>query len=316
MKAFLKLQRAERLKKIKPPTTGIFVLTRDQTGRLIYVEKKFPNPPVIHQQAPVIEKSIESYFANKERYLRNGKSGTKRILLFGIPGGGKTTLCYQIARKYAKTHLVVFCNDLSELAMHSEECARHSIPTIVFNEECDRWMGNHQGWPTVGEAKDNVKAFLDGHLAARNKGGELNILITNYPDKIEKTILFRPGRIHERIEIGTLDPEHAVRVACHYFVDYNNKLICDEKELEYFRSNNFTGAQIENIAGMVIDYVNGTDTIITKEAINEVVTKFKEAVNTVKNYKDPQSLIDTVEPAVGFFAPPEKIVADDVSEGE
>jgi len=301
LKLFFMLLRTERMKKIKPPTSGIFVLDQDHsTGRLLYIEKKFPNPPVIHQQAAIIEKSIETYFENKERYLRNGKSGTKRILLFGLPGSGKTTLCYQIARKYAKTHLVVFCNDLNQLAQHSTQCATHGIPTIVFNEECDRWMGNHQGF-AMGEAKDNVKAFLDGHLASRNKGGELNILITNYPDKIEKTILFRPGRIHERIEVGCLDPDSAVKVAKNYFVDHNNKLVCNEKELDYFKSNMYTGAQIENIASMVIDYVNGTDTIITKEVIDKVVTEFKEAVNAVRNYKDPHSLVDAASPRkVGF----------------
>jgi GTPase SAR1 family protein len=294
---FLKLFREASRRKSKPPRKGIFVISLDQFGNVIYTKKKFPNPPVIHQQACVVEQSIENYFDNKERYLRNGKSGSKRILLFGLPGGGKTTLCYQIARKYEKSHLVVFSGDLGSLAFHSNNCSKFKIPTIVFNEECDKWMGENGFGAT-----DQIKSFLDGYLSSRNTSGEIDFLITNYPEKIERTILFRPGRIHERIEIGCLDPEHAVKVAKFYFTNSKGKLVCDEKELDFFKSGSYTGAQIENIAGMVIDYVNGTDVLITTDVIKKVITQFKDAVNTVKNYKDQPSLVDISPVAVGFMA--------------
>ena len=60
-----------------------------------------------------------------------------------------------------------------------------------------------------------------------------------------------------------------------------------------------TGAQIENLASLVSDYVNGTDEPITAEVIKDVIKQFQEAVDQIRNYKDDKTLIDTKR-AVGF----------------
>jgi SpoVK/Ycf46/Vps4 family AAA+-type ATPase len=209
--------------------------------------------------------------------------------MFGNAGSGKTTIAYQIAKKYEKTHCIFFATNVGAIALHTELCARHKIPTIVIAEECDKWMGtvDHEG-----RADGNVKAFLDGYMSHRNTAGEFSLLITNYPQKIEKTILFRPGRIHERINIGALDEEHAIKVAQHYFKDENGKKLCPKKELMFLGKKDLTGAQIENIATMCVDAVNGTDETITRKVIERVIEEFSEAVSHVKEYEDDKTIVE------------------------
>lgn len=302
-KEFLQLMSSHIRVKSKPKF-GIWKLIMTGNG-VAYVKAKLPNPPVIHQTAAAVERSITNYFENKERYLRNRKSGAKRLLVYGVAGGGKTTLCYQIAHRYQKTHCVVFATDIGAISAHTAQCAKDHVPTIVFAEECDRWMSKIESTDAFNPHSDttaHVKAFLDGHLSQRNEAGELDVLITNYPDRIERTIILRPGRVHERIEIGPLDAEHAFEVAKFYFRDEENRLVCAEDELRFFQNHGmkYTGAQIENIAGLVMDYVNGTDIPINADTIKKVVDEFRAAIHGVKTYKDKPTVIDDEVALVGF----------------
>jgi len=209
--------------------------------------------------------------------------------MYGNAGSGKTTLAYLIAKKYSKTHCVFFATNILAISLHSELCARHNIPTIIIAEECDKWMGSvdHEG-----RADGQVKAFLDGYMSHRNTSGEFSLLITNYPDKIEKTIIFRPGRIHERIQIGALDSKHTMMVAKHYFKDEKGKQLCKAKELKCLTTMTLTGAQIENIATMCVDEVNGTEEPITAEVIKRVIKEFSDAVSHVKSYEDDKTIVE------------------------
>jgi len=284
----IKIMGAQRRRQQRPKA-GVYRIAISDDGSLIYEKKKLPTPPVIHQATSLVERSIKSYFENMEMYLRNGKSGAKRILLYGPAGSGKTTMAYQIANRLKETHCVVISTDVRSIALHSSACAKHKVPTIIISEECDRWMG---AVDKEERADGAVKAFLDGHLADRNVMGELSILITNYPEKIERTILLRPGRIHERIEVGVLDEQHAIEAAEFYFIDKDKKPLCDLKELDVIRKIPLTGAQIENLAALTMDFVNGTDLPVNADVIKSVIEHFKEAVDRVKKYKDSKSLID------------------------
>jgi tRNA A37 threonylcarbamoyladenosine biosynthesis protein TsaE len=291
-KVFLRLNK-QRKKASGKPQLGIFEGNTSQSplggSVLQYNKLKVPTPPVMHQNHHKVTESVENYFANTERYLRNGKSGSKRVLMYGNAGSGKTTLAYQIAKKYEKTHCVFFATSILAISLHSELCARYKIPTIIIAEECDKWMGSvdHEG-----RADGNVKAFLDGYMSHRNTSGEFTLLITNYPEKIEKTIIFRPGRIHERILIGPLDADHALKVAKHYFKDEKGKALCPAKELKCLGEMSLTGAQIENVATMCVDAVNGTDEKITERLIKRVIEEFSEAVSHVKNYSDEKTIVE------------------------
>ena len=298
---FLRLNK-QKNKASDKPKLGIFDGTAQQnmggSYYLKYNKLTVPSPPVMHQNNVKVTDSVEKYFLNTERYLRNGKSGSKRVLMYGNAGSGKTTLAYQIARKYEKTHCVFFATNILAISLHAELCARHKIPTIIIAEECDKWMGSvdHEG-----RADGQVKAFLDGYMSHRNTSGEFSLLITNYPDKIEKTIIFRPGRIHERIQIGALDAKHALMVAKHYFRDEKGKLLCPAKELKCLGKMSLTGAQIENIATMCVDVVNGTQEDITAKVIERVIQEFSDAVSHVKSYEDDKTIVEKAyNSSVGF----------------
>jgi len=285
------------------PKPGIYNPTVDNAGNIIYGKPiTTPTPPVLHQNSNHVFASIEMYFQNRERYLRNGKSGAKRILLYGNAGTGKTTLAYQIANMHKEKYCCIFSTSIGTIATHAALCAKHKVPTIIVAEECDKWMGIAPDDPERERADGNVKAFLDGHLSARNPAGELSILITNYPNRIEKTILLRPGRIHDSIYIGPLDGDNVVAAAAHYFKDEDDKPVCDPKEFDFLRDMKLTGAQIERLADATFDFVNGTDTPINAHTIQKVLDQYRKGIGNVKDYKEEETLLD--ERSFGFNGSP------------
>lgn len=203
------LSKAKKLRQ-KPPM-GVHRCDNDRHGLVTYTKKKdkeYPDTAIIHPLLAELEHHIQHYFSNVARYMVNNRAGRKAVLLHGPQGTGKSSMSYRIARQYASEMSVAFVTNTYCLYNHVENCARYSVPTIVIFEDCEGDLTRNSG---------EVKNFLSGIDARQNKSGCYIIMTTNYPEKIEKTIIYRKGRIDKLFRIDKLAGEYLEQCIELYF---------------------------------------------------------------------------------------------------
>jgi SpoVK/Ycf46/Vps4 family AAA+-type ATPase len=98
---------------------------------------------------------------------------------------------------------VVLAGDDADVVLACAKAAAQARPCIVMVEEMDMLVR-----PTSA-----ALGFLDGTDTPRNAAGTYLIATTNYPRRIDKRILKRPGRIDRVISVGALRSRAAAAVA-------------------------------------------------------------------------------------------------------
>lgn len=238
------------------PKFGIFRATIVHTpfGEKFHYEKikKINQTPVFHQNEGEIFKDIEFFKGNPEIFNRWDAPYSRKCLLVGEPGTGKSSIGYKVAKKYEKNNCVVFATHLKEAAAHMQLAAKYKVPTIIILEDADSSFG----W-----SGSSVLNFLDGIDQPKNPSGTYILMTTNYPQAIEPRILQRPGRIDKIIHIGALDEKHAILASRVYFEGILFSKNQNEKEKEVILEELYdkiikvgkgmTGAQIKGLASNV-----------------------------------------------------------------
>lgn len=274
-------------KRLNRPKKGVFRI-RSNGGDLSYEKvAKINETPVVHPSTEILSKDIEFFYKNVELFTRRNQPGTRKILLVGPPGTGKTSISMRLSMKYQKEKCVVFATDLSSVAQHLNKCAKYNVSTLVILEDAES---------SLSEANSSILNFLDGIDQPVNKSGAYVIMTTNHPDEIEPRTV-RPGRIAKRIPFGALKGMDALSCAEIYFheVLWDDNTPEDKKEeiqKELFEivdndGNGMTGAEIKTLAEATIAYA-------TNETIEEITC---DVVKTVKEslYTEIRDLMKMAE---------------------
>jgi GTPase SAR1 family protein len=215
------------------------------------------NSSVFHQSKALVENDVKQFFDNIDLYTRYDLPGSRRLLLVGEPGGGKTSAANQLAAEYADRMCVVQATDLKSVMMHTFNVSKAKIPTIIILEDAESTLP----WGNSG-----ILNFLDGINQPKTEKGCYMILTTNFPKAIEPRILKRPGRIDKIIKFGVLDETNSILCSKYYFegILFNSKK--DKKQIiqevlkqlydEVLLDNNvsMTGAQIKNLSEATVAY--------------------------------------------------------------
>jgi ATP-dependent 26S proteasome regulatory subunit len=172
--------------------------------------------PTIHPKREVVISEIEQFFDNPEHYTRMGQDGTKKWMLIGPPGTGKTTLMQEIARTSDQS--AVFVTDVRAMAAVQKRAASDNTPVIIFVEDAEQAFSPGPTGPK-DRASSQVLNVLDGVDAPANQNGCAIVMATNHPEDIEDRILKRPGRVDRPVKIGHLGDEFAVECARLYLPD-------------------------------------------------------------------------------------------------
>ena len=158
-------------------------------------------------------RDVTEFLSSPERFQNLGAVLPRGILLYGMPGCGKTLLARALAGETGVPFYFVSATSFVEKFVglgaarvrQLFEHAKRDAPCIVFVDELDA-IGRHRNADVSGEREfDNtlnqLLVELDGFLGA---SGVLILGATNRPELIDPALL-RPGRFDRRIRIDRPD---------------------------------------------------------------------------------------------------------------
>lgn len=300
------------------PKVGLFKLNTVQTpfGKKLNYEpikkSQFKSNTVFHQNKKLVADDVSQFFDNIEHYTRFSQPGSRRMLLVGEPGGGKTSAAMLLAQEYSKTMCVAVASDLESVMMHTFNISKAKMPTLVILEDAES---------TIPWGSSGVLNFLDGINQPKTEKGCYMILTTNFPKAIEPRILKRPGRIDKVIKFGALDEINSIMCVKHYFdgilfdskkdkpkkVEEILKQIYEEIILDKQNGGTMTGAQIKNLSEAIISYaVSNKIDEMNVQTLKKVVEALNKDLKEVYEMADGESLSHDRMTPIGFDQPARK----------
>ena len=175
----------------------------------------------LEEQINEIRETVELPLTSPEIFAEIGIEPPRGVLLYGLPGTGKTMLAKAVAHESKATFIHMsgselvhkFIGEGAQLVRDIFQMAREKAPSILFIDEIDAVgsIRTHDG--TTGSAEVNrtmmqLLAEMDGF---RTRGDIKIIAATNRIDILDPALL-RPGRFDRIIEIPmpTLEGRHKI----------------------------------------------------------------------------------------------------------
>ena len=147
---------------------------------------------------------MENFWSGQEVYEKLRLLHKRGLLLYGEPGGGKTSIIrLLIDRVLEKEGVIVLIDDFHSAVKAMPDIRRQDrlVPLLTLCEDMDE----------VLDTRGHVGAALSFYDGQHQLNNVLHIATTNYPEKIESRFLKRPGRFD--LVIGIHAPAAETRLA-------------------------------------------------------------------------------------------------------
>merc|ERR1719213_1396880 len=172
-------------------------------------------------QIQEIKESVELPLTHPEYYEEMGIKPPKGVILYGVPGTGKTLLAKAVANQTSATFLRVvgseliqkYLGDGPKLVRELFRVAEEHAPSIVFMDEIDavgtkRYDSNSGGEREIQRTMLELLNQLDGF---DSRGDVKVIMATNRIDTLDPALI-RSGRIDRKIEFPLPDEKTKRRI--------------------------------------------------------------------------------------------------------
>lgn len=198
---------------------------------------------------------IVDFLTNPKKYHDVGARPPKGVLLYGVPGSGKTLLAKAVAGESKASFFSASGSEFMEMlvgmwAAKVRELftkAKAATPAIIFIDEIDaigkkRWGGHTGGHQEQEQTLNQILTEMDGFWTNTNI---IVIAATNRPDTLDPALL-RSWRFDRKIMVGTPTLDERVLIFKYYF---KNKKIAGDVNVESLarRTSGLVGADIENM---------------------------------------------------------------------
>ncbi len=240
--------------------------------------------------------AIEWPLKHPELFEKANTNPPKGILLYGLPGTGKTLVAKAVANESEVNFISVKGPQLvSKFVGESEKGireifrkAKQASPSILFFDELDSIVPVRGGGDTTHVTERVISQFLTEMDGIEELKGVVVLGATNRLDIVDKAVL-RPGRFDLLLEMSAPDAKTRLEI---FKIHTKGKPLdknIDLKEL-VSKTDKFTGADIEAVARSasilaIRQFLESQKGKVTKEKLKDFTIKkkhFDEAIKTIK----------------------------------
>lgn len=216
----------------------------------------------LEDQITEIKEAVELPLTHPELYEDVGIKPPKGVILYGVPGTGKTLLAKAVANETSATFLRVvgseliqkYLGDGPKLVREMFRVAQEHSPSIVFIDEIDA-VATKRYDTTSGGEKEIQRTMLEllNQLDGFDDRGDVKVIMaTNRIDSLDPALI-RPGRIDRKIEFPLPDEKTKRRI---FQIHTCKMTLSEDVNLEEFvvAKDDLSGADIKAIcteAGML-----------------------------------------------------------------
>ncbi|MEO9276794.1 MAG: CDC48 family AAA ATPase [Nitrososphaera sp.] len=293
---------------ITPPTADAVLVTSKTVFHVAEKEETLRGVPQVSyediggltDEIKKVREMIELPMRHPEIFEKLGVEAPKGVLLFGVPGTGKTLLAKAVATESNANFLSISGPEIMSKFYGESEArlreifkeARDNAPSIIFIDEIDSIAPKRE--EVSGEVERRVVSqmlsLMDG---LEGRGKVIVIAATNRPNALDPA-LRRPGRFDREIEIRIPDKKGRQQIL---LIHTRNMPLAENVNLEKIAaiSHGYVGADLEYLckeAAMkclrrLLPEINLADEKIPTETLDKLVV----------NDEDYQFAIREVTPA-------------------
>merc|ERR1719264_1210785 len=209
----------------------------------------------LEDQVREMKEAVELPLTNPEMYEDIGIRAPKGVILYGVPGTGKTLLAKAVANQTSATFLRVvgseliqkYLGDGPKLVRELFRVADEHSPSIVFIDEIDavgtkRYDSNSGGEREIQRTMLELLNQLDGFDA---RSDTKVIMATNRIETLDPALI-RPGRIDRKIEFPLPDEKTKRRI---FGIHTGKMTLAEDVDLEEYIMSKYdlSGADIKAI---------------------------------------------------------------------
>eukprot|EP00736_Rhodelphis_marinus_P009420 Rmarinus@m.23689 len=226
------------LRFIVPFLLGIVSIIFNKAGMMTTTTpKEMPSTQVMTQFSDVFGvdeakselETIVSYLKHPEAFRRIGSRLPRGVLLYGLPGTGKTLLARAVAGEACVPFFYASASEFDQMFVgvgadrvrQLYAAARQKAPCVVFIDEIDavgssRTLSSpgdsNATWTANRQTLNQLLTELDGFAGSE---GVITIAATNVPEALDPA-LTRSGRFDKRVAVPLPDMEGRRQILSHY----------------------------------------------------------------------------------------------------
>ena len=194
----------------------------------------------LEQQIQEIKESVELPLTHPELYEEMGIKPPKGVILYGVPGTGKTLLAKAVANQTSATFLRIvgseliqkYLGDGPKLVRELFRVAEENAPSIVFIDEIDA-VGTKRYDSSSGGEREIQRTMLEllNQLDGFDTRGDVKVIMaTNRIESLDPALI-RPGRIDRKIEFPLPDVKTKRRI---FGIHTGRMTLSEDVDLEEF----------------------------------------------------------------------------------